>query len=316
MHREIPQLDGSTTERRAMTMDIEGIKIDLLSATERGDSVDIGEWVRRFPEHREAILDFWLWAQLTNSLTVEDLPDIASLPSVHKEALHRACLAASLGADWLRPLAVEKDVGEVASAVQGVRRRPVLSLAANRRSFHRAVVYAWVIDQLSTVRDAVTRLAVQKTVFLLEEALELHLFDSHLKKPKGPYDHDARYRDAEPIAVKKGWIAVKGAILCAGANTAELQRYVDRYLRSTSLALTLTRWLGRLADDQLETLATVQWIASRQGHKRGSLTATTVREELARDPEWVGKLRKANFSVESVSAALASLLALGILGEK
>ncbi len=299
-----------------MTRDIDSIKFELLTACERGATVDIASWVERFPEHRDELLDFWLWAR-PRGYTVETLPlEPARLPDIARVALQRACLAVSLGSEWLKPLVLEAEVHDIARQVRELRKHPPPSTPSSRLAFRRAVVYAWVIEQLGTVRATVSRFATQKTTYLLENSLTLDLFSSHQKKALGPYDHIARYKDAEPIAAKKRWIKIAGSTLQIGDKAGEFQHYARRYLRSTKLAVALTNLFARLSDNQLETLATVHWVACRLGVLETSLTAATIQEALEKDAQWSSKLEKLNFSPERVGAALTALTALGLLAKE
>lgn len=297
-----------------MSKDLETIKFELLTACENG-AIDIAEWVQRFPEHRNELLDFWLWARPRAEHAGAGPNDTSSpqIAAVREESLHRACLAVSLGSEWLRPLAVEVEIDKIAQDVRRIRKQLAANVPSNRRPFRRAVVYAWVIEQLAEVRTRVSRLATQKTTYLLENFLLLELFDTHKQKPLGPYDHVARYADAEPIAKGKGWIEVDGSTMRVGANASEFHQYASRYLRSMKLASTLTRWLGKLTDDQLETLTTVHWAATRLVTSSKPATAESVRESIENDSSWASKLQKTNFGQEQVAAALAALIALGLL---
>ena len=297
-----------------MSKDLETIKFELLTACETG-AIDISEWVQRFPEHRDELLDFWLWARPRAEHDQAGPSEISSpsIGAMREESLHRACLAVSLGSEWLRPLAIEVEIDRIAQDVRQIRKQPAVNVPSNRRPFRRAVVYAWVIEQLAEVRTRVSRLATQKTTYLLESFLVLELFDTHKQKPLGPYDHVARYTDAEPIAEKKGWIKVAGSTMSVGAKASECHQYARRYLRSATLASALTRWLGRLTDDQLETLATVHWTARGLMTSKRPLTPEHVLESIENDPPWSSKVQKPNFDHEQVAAALAALTALGLL---
>jgi len=299
-----------------MTMDIDKVKFELLmSALEPNSTVDIGSWVERFPEHREELLDFWLWARPRNDPGDGIPPRSVDVSATSHDALQRACLAVSLGPEWLRAMVMEVEPRYIAQGIQELRTRRPLSTPPSKRAFRRAVVYAWVIEQLGTVRATVSRLGTQKATYLLECSLRLDLFDRHQKKPLGPYDHFARYKDAEPIAAKRRWIRILGSTLESGENVDEFHRYAPRYLRSVDLACKLTRLFARLADDQLETLATVHWVASRLPNPETDLTAEAIRKALEKDPQWSSKLGKVNFEESQVKAALATLLCLGLLGK-
>lgn len=207
---------------------------------------------------------------------------------------------------------VEAEAQRIAEQVQELGKTPPKTLPS-RRSFRRAVVCAWVVKELSDLRNAVSRLALQKTTYLLENALTLNLFDEHRQKPLGPYDHTARYKDAEPIAAKKGWIRIVGSRLEAGEKSSEFEKYIGRYLRSADLARTLVRLFGQLTDEQLETWATVHWLARRMASTEPDVTAKGIREALNRDRQWSPKVQRPNFREDRIHEALEGLRKLGLL---
>jgi len=295
-----------------MTKDIDRIKFELLTADEQGTTVDIATWVERFPEHREELLDFWLWARSRSNADVSPPPESLKLGDLARSALQRVCLAVSLGSEWLKPLVNEAEARQIAVHLQQLR-KVQFKTPTSRRAFRRAVVYAWVIEQLAAFRATVSRLATQKTTYLLEGCLRHDLFDSHQKKPLGPYDHFARYKDAEPIAARKQWIRISGTTLEVGEKAREFHQYAQRYLRSVHLAAALAKLFARLTDDQLETLATVHWIGCRLNVPDRTLTPPVILGALQKDADWFSKLEKANFSLEAVGAALHALIALGLL---
>ena len=104
---------------------------------------------------------------------------------------------------------------------------------------------------------AMLRALKQKATYLLECAMSLGVFREHGRKTLGPYDSAARYKDAEPIACKKGWLEVEGSTLRVPAGTDDWRRFAGRYLRSESLAKRFVDYLARFSDAELETMATV-----------------------------------------------------------
>lgn len=299
-----------------MTMEIDRIKFALLGAYAHAGSLDIGSWVERFPEHRNELLDFWLWARNRGHDRETESPMLR--PNNHRrlaeEALQRACLAVSLGRQWFHPFVDEAEAQRVREGIHELRGRPDSATPTSRRAFRRAVVCVWVVKELSGVRGHVSRLAVQKTSYVLEEALALNLFREHAKQSLGPYDSTARYKDVEPIAQKKGWLRVIGSAFEVLENAVEIQQYAPRYLRSIGLARRLVSILGRLGDDELETWTTVHWIA-RKLPSRELQTTSVIREALKRDTTWFSKLDKPNFADPSIYEAVRGLRALGLLPE-
>ena len=158
-----------------------------------------------------------------------------------------------------------------------------------------------------------TRLATQKTIYFLEAGLDLGLFGGFQAMPLGPYDSRARYKDAEPIAVKKNWIVPEGTVLSTGDSITEASPYAGRYLRSETLASKLVDRLASLSDVELETWATVHAVANRIPHQQLEMVVEDIRRELAADIAWAGKLRKSNFSDTKIHQTLKHLKCLGLV---
>lgn len=311
------QRDAALRETMADSLDL--IKLDLLSEYERSGRIDIAEWVKRYPVHRDELVDFWLWMKGTRSLP-DELTEPETLDSseiaVYHQALRDACLAVTFGREWLKPAVDDPEhakLDALASELEKLRRKS-RSVRDPRIAFRKAVVLTWIVDRLQRSRPRVTRLAAQKTAYLLEQAMSLGAFLEHDRKPLGPYDSKARYRDAEPIARQKGWLQVSGTTLQAGEDLSDLTRFTRAYLRSESVAASLVDFLSRFSDDELETLATVHWIARELSTARCDVSTASVLGELARTAEWKAKLSRPNFSASAIEGALRFLGDVRLIG--
>jgi hypothetical protein len=296
--------------RDPMDSSIEEGKAALLMEYERLGTVDLGAWIGRYPQHRDELIDFWMWVKGTPreaEMNVGPFP--ATDSDVVEGAFRDACLAVNLGRQWLeRPLdpSVEA-IREMAVALEALRAQPRVKSGKAPVQFRKAVVWTWVVSIFQSQRPRVSRLAVQKATYLLDCAMNLGVFADHTRKQLGPYDCKARYEDAEPIAINKQWLKVCGATLSATDDLSEVSRFVGRYLRSKQLAQRLIDYLARLSDDELETLATVHWSARELIEAGDMVSVTSVRHTLACTPEWRPKLDRANFSLDRVGTALQQL---------
>jgi hypothetical protein len=288
---------------------LDQIKFELLKEFEKMGNADIAEWVLKYPSYREELLEFWLWAKdLGTDLTDTDEAPAVIRPDVLEQSIQNACLAVNLGAQWLEQ-PVEPKTGElegIGSQLASVRRRSALKTRAPI-AFQKAVVCTWVVSVLQEKRVRVSRLAMQKTTYLLESAMALGIFAEHDRKPLGPYDYKARYKDAEPIASKKGWLLESGNTFRASDDLREVNRFVGRYLKSEKLARRLVEQLAELTDQQLETLTTVHWVVRELAASRKEPTVAAVEARLASTAEWSSKLTRANFSADCVHEAITFL---------
>ena len=287
----------------------------LMLEYEQGAEIETSQWLSRYPMIRDELLDYWTWLRRTPRL--DTLRTVAADPRdfVAKEALHRAVEAISLGAAWLDD-AVDVDKNTEISLgrrVAALRATPRPTAGVAKPAFRKAAVYAWVALKIADERGSATRLSAQKVSHLLERALDLHLFEDHKKMRLGPYDSSARYRDAEPIAEKQGWLAIQGTTLMPGASSAKVNEYARRYVRDNRVAQDLVQVLAKLSDAQLETWATVEWVTRDLVAERRRFDAASIRDRLSRTPAWSLKLEKPNFAPSFITQAIESMLRLRII---
>lgn len=305
-----------TVLRKGMAEKLDEIKLQLLTQYESSGRIDIADWVGRYPAHREELIDFWVWLTGTRE-PQDDAPEPlnASDIQIYEEALKNACLAVTFGREWLQP-GVDPEstrLDALAKELEAVRRQP--SRAPDSRTpFRKAVVCTWAVARLQQTRPRVTRLSLQKVTYLLEQAMSLGVFVEHNRKPLGPYDSKARYKDAEPIAIKKGWLHVSDTTLRASDDLAEVNRFLPPYVRSQEVAARLISYLARFSDDQLETFATTHWIVRELEASDIVVTVGSVANALARTAEWKAKLARRNFTDASLAEALAFLRQLRLIG--
>ena len=296
--------------------ELERIKQELLARYETGEPIDIAAWTMRFPVHRDELLDYWMWLAGTPRLREMDMnqsPD--SDDTIVYEAVRDACLAVLVDPRVLAE-SVDPNAGadeELGAQLARVRELPSSARGRAPKEFRRAVVYTWIVQVLAPQRERVSRLAAQKVAYLLEQAMGLGLFTDHEAKLLGPYDSRVKYRDAEPIAAKQGWIYVQGASLEPQSVDAKFERYLHRYLSSEPLARCFVTRLGRLTDEQLETWATVLWAGHALAAKGAPVTTDTVKSFLYDKHEWRPKLKRENFASVPIAEALACLSQLRLL---
>src|SRR5688572_2724125 len=83
---------------------IDQIELEILKEYDRSGTVDVADWVARYPEYRDQILEFWLWARpgAISSSSEETKPLGAIDAEVAEKSLRDAALAINLGAQWLK----------------------------------------------------------------------------------------------------------------------------------------------------------------------------------------------------------------------
>lgn len=290
-----------------MTFTLEEAKLHLADEYERTGQVVLDLWLNRLPEAAADLLAF--------AFALEGSPLRADWSgegewvdegAVAEDAIASACRRVE------EPDAIaERRLGEEMSAIRAYPPPPQTGKA--RPPFKRAAINAWVVDRLRGNQPGTSRIAAQKTTYLLERSLGLGLFTEHQRMPFGPYDPTAKYKDAEPIGTKQGWIISSGHDLLAGPNIGAVYRFAPNYLRSADVAERLVRLFAARSPWELETWATVEAAASDLAAIGEPVNAQSVRAALARIPAWEAKLKRRNFSLQAIKAALEHLSRLGLV---
>ena len=284
-------------------------KQHILAEYEAHGTVATRTWLARYPDLAVELLDFIIWLDGTapdpqgeSGCWVDD--------GGRAEAALRAACDAAAGAP-------RNAVGRLADDLVVARSsRHTHPQGSAPRPFKRAAVLSWTVERLHARRGGrVTRLTTQKALYLLERGLDLQLFDEHQKMQLGPYDPKARYKDAEPIARGKKWLAGQGATFAPGPNVQEAAGFATRYLGAEEIAGRLVDLLAGLTDPELETLATVDAAALDLRRRGKEVTVESIRLFLAEVPEWKGKLERSNFSEECITRALQRISRLRLDAE-
>lgn len=299
--------------------ELDRAKRRLVQAFEEGSEPDLSAVLQAFPEHREELLDFWVILGASDREVDADTDAIGSsgLSAAEEATIRDICLSASLGVEWLNKPADEGDrlLVEVGLEMRRVRSSPYRYEGRANEHFQRAAIYAWLADRWAGSRDGTTsRMAVQKLAYLLDKGLGVSVLGKHKKHRFGPYDPTARYRDAEPIALKNGYLVDAGRWEFGfGPEIEKASAMAERYLRDAAVARSFVSALRTLNLDHwaLETMATVHAVTVDLSPEEVSPEA--VLSALAKDKTWKRKLGRTNFTRSKIEQALHRLALLRLL---
>lgn len=297
---------------------VDNLKAQMLAEFEAGTKPDIAAYVRQAPEARETLLDFWVILVSSTPLAELGLDEELGEPeldTLEKEALRDLCLAASLGPEWLKRADDEDDVqlASIGAEMERLRGSPYTFRGKAPVTFRRMAVYGWIAGLLAGDHGhGVSRMQVQKVVYLLEHGLDLGIFSKHTRHQFGPYDPSLTYRDAEPGCLRKKYL-VKGAsdLLRPGPKHSQATTYAVRYVRDETVARAFIEQLRTFDVRTLETLTTVHSACCPIDDEGISVQA--VMDAIATDVAWKGKLRRGNFTAAKIGEAMRLLSLLRLL---
>ena len=291
--------------------DVDGVLDQLVEEFESGADLDIASYVRRYPEHREELLDFWVVLSTSPRLTDEEIaePVRDTLSDIERDSIRDLLLAASLGPELLERADEERDdqAAKIGAELERLRATPHTFRGKAPIAFRRMAVYAWITGMLTEeAGHGVSRLRVQKVAYLLEHGLSLGVFQKHAKHPYGPYDPSLTYRDAEPGCLKAGYLQKsEDGLLEPGPKLVKAQNYARRYLREESVAQALVLHVSGLDERSLETLTTVHSVVAELGGP--TVDAKAVSQAIRADAKWRSKLHRENFTTMRIVEALRVL---------
>ncbi len=297
--------------------DVDAVLNQLLQEFESGVDPKIESYVRRYPEHRDELLDFWVVLSSSPRLTEEELakPLRDTLTDIERDSIRDLLLAASLGPELLERVGEEREdgVAEIGAELERLRASPYAFRGKAPITFRRIAVYAWIAGMLAEeAGTGVSRLRVQKVAYLLEHGLSLGVFPTHGKYRYGPYDPSLTYRDAEPGCLRAKYLQ-KGDddLLEPGPKLSKALDYAKRYLREESVARALVLHLSGLDEWSLETLTTVHSVVADLN--LSTVDARAVSQAIEADAKWQAKLRRENFTYERIEQALRVLSLLRMI---
>lgn len=297
------------------------IRQKLLEEFVQTGRIELVKWIHQYPKARAELIDYRIRLGLVRG---DDREEESSQPWEDRDVLRylirQHCQTLALGEAW-----AEQEVADasgsrrhwLAARLQEVRSTPCRK--SPRIHFERVCILAWCVAELRRYRGEASRLGVNKITYLLERSLRLGIFD-HQQMPFGPYDQKIRY-SAEPAAGRKQYIVVHQGrydTFEPGKKIAEALTYAPRYLRQEDLARALVEHFTRVTQDdfELETWATVQWVAQDLTSKGEGATPDTVQEALRGNAAWAKKLIRPNFARAVVERALTDLGGLGLISDQ
>jgi hypothetical protein len=180
--------------------------------------------------------------------------------------------------------------------------------------FKQAAIFAWTVQELYSPGHPVSRFRAGKIIYLIERALELHLFRNYLKQAAGPYDPTLRYGGAEGIAVRRlKWLSVTDAShFVPGPNISQVKRYVSKYIDIVQASSVINEFRN-YQDEALERWTTIDMAARELALTGKSVTAQNILGYIESIPEWRHKVGREQFSPERVAKSLDGLKMLGFL---
>jgi len=202
---------------------------------------------------------------------------------------------------------------------RGEATRPGVSSDSSQPTieFRQATVLAWVVRELYSEGRPVSRFRTVKTIYLIERAQHLGLFERWKKQAAGPYDPKLRYGGPEKIAiVEHQWLtAADVSHFEPGPKIEEGTGYAERWLDVERARKVIGKFL-KYTNGALERWTTIDMTAQEIASSGGAVTVETVLAQIDATPEWAPKLKREEFEPAKVDSTLRGLRKEGFLDDK
>jgi hypothetical protein len=178
----------------------------------------------------------------------------------------------------------------------------------------RARLYGLAALAMSKVRLEITRMDIQKGVYLLKAAFGYALPVAFEANRWGPHSAELT-SDGERIGTQRQWfgVGVKPPKILPKSRISEVPDAAAEILGDTDVAERLLRQLAAYSTRELETLSTVHWCIEKHIPAHEQVSIDNVRRALRREQKFKGKENQPNFSAEEIRKSLERLVALGII---
>jgi type I restriction enzyme S subunit len=176
-----------------------------------------------------------------------------------------------------------------------------------------AVILAVITDLYATEQYPLAPFYAQKLPYLFHRYMEEGIAEGYTKKAAGPYNPAYRYKTALPIALKNKYVIGKKAVykgntylnLLVGINIDKAKNYFMEWHGNEPL-----QWLEQFRyiknrRDELELLTTVDMAMVELRNRSKPIAVPAVKKIIQNSDEWKAKLKRAIFSDENISRAIA-----------
>jgi len=177
--------------------------------------------------------------------------------------------------------------------------------AGHNEQFDDAVVISTITAKFATEKYPLGAFRRQKLTYIFRRFGEQSI-QGFSKKAMGPYKSEMKYSGAEGIAVKNKYIKLAinstGRGFVAGDGINKAVEYFNSYYGSQSLDL--LNQFKYVKNEQLETLATVDFARLELEEKNIIVNVENIKEIIAENKEWKPKLAKQHFSDIEIQKAI------------
>lgn len=170
--------------------------------------------------------------------------------------------------------------------------------------FKDAVIFACTIDLSSDENFFPTHLRAVKSIYFVDRFSGINPTEKYAEHTFGPYDPKSTHAGGEKLALKKSYVQRVSGGFRTGKNLGEAKKYPYPEVEIARKVMPLLRYR---TDDELEILATVDFILYKQLMGRERPTAETVFAYIQSSEVWKEKISRLALNVSKIANAMKEL---------
>lgn len=179
-----------------------------------------------------------------------------------------------------------------------------VKIKKNKNNFLDAVLFARAIEQYSQSNFYPTHLRLTKTDYFVHRYLENDPQQRYSEYMFGPYNPKSTYAGGEMLAIKKGYIKrIRGGFK-PWNNMGEARKY---YLKEASLVKRVVNFLRYKKDEELELMATVDFIIYKFLSQKIKPTASEILNYINNSVVWKQKVGRLLLNENKITNAMQML---------
>jgi type I restriction enzyme S subunit len=191
--------------------------------------------------------------------------------------------------------------------------KPAMKTKGHTPEFDDAIMIAGIVDAVYSDKYPLGRKKLQKYLYLLRRH-QKECTAAFKKKAAGPYADEVRYKGGEPTARKAKYIVTttvngKGTTFAPGTNISQALDYIQKWDYQADIKWLVDNLKYKKVDD-LELLATVDMAICDLKEEGIPVSLKTIKNLIATNAEWKGKLDKEIFSDLNIARAMKELKTL------
>lgn len=300
-----------------MAETFEQIREQMQRELNESGRLDTPKWLRAYPVFAREIEEFVLDGILHGPTTPWTEAEARAWDEVMGQGIREA-------ADVLEMHATERQIGERIAALPPA---PEPLSGESNRKYARALITAYVVARLYEGDPWLSRVKIQKSLYLLEAALHPGVFTEYEVTAFGLYDEQLRFEDddAEDRGTRAGWIIIDPAptskerpdLFLPGPNAATAVERTQAYLRDPELADAFVDLLIPHSEWVLSAWQTVHNVVHKLVEYGAiSVDVASVKAGILAVPEWQRtKMQHAEFTDDALEDALGHLERLRLIPE-